>query len=211
MSFARYVIVVGLLAVAFVAGAVAKPVLLRLKNGRPADHPSHQMRLDQFRQLQRSLRIVMVGDSHIQNGEWSEWLGEVVANRGVGQNTAADVMKRLDHIPRSEIAVVLLGSNDLERGASPEATADLTSTILSRLDRRIILLSVPPRANGDPSATIELNRLNKAACAPPACTYVDLSPELTKNGTLDPALTLDGVHLTGEGYRRIVAAIKPAL
>lgn len=213
----RLVLLAALLGFTFAAGVIAKPTLARFRNGNPADHPSHQMRLDQFRHLNGHARhVVMLGDSHIQNGEWAEWLDLGVANRGIGQNTTVDVLNRLGSVPASDVAVLLIGSNDLKAGEDPVRTAARTAEIVAALGRTVILLSVPPRNDADPAAFAQLNALNEKGCRSRprrggACRYLDVNRFLTEGDRLAPSLTLDGVHLNGEGYRRIAEALRPAL
>lgn len=208
----RLVLLAGLLGFAFAAGVVAKPTLALLRTGNPADHPSHQMRLDQFRHLNgHASQIVMLGDSHIQNGEWAEWLDLSVANRGIGQNTTFDVLARLDAVPDSELAVLLIGSNDLERGEAPQQVAERIRRIVEALGRPVLVLSVPPRSGRPNAQTNELNCLNKRHCEAGHCKYVDLHPAIAPTGDLDSALTRDGVHLNGEGYERVVSILRSAL
>ncbi len=106
----------------------------------------------------------MLGDSHIQNGEWAEWLQLDVANRGIGQNTTVDVLNRLDSVPASDVVVLMIGSNDLKAGEEPARTAARTAEIVAALDRRVILLSVPPRNDADPAPFSQLNALNEKHC-----------------------------------------------
>ncbi|QBQ49101.1 SGNH/GDSL hydrolase family protein [Brevundimonas naejangsanensis] len=208
----RFIIWLAVIGFAFSAGVIAKPTLARLRNGNPADHPSHQMRLDQFKRLTGDAgRVVMLGDSHIQNGEWAEWLQLDVANRGIGQNTTVDVLNRLDSVPASDVVVLLIGSNDLKAGEEPARTAARTAEIVAALDRRVILLSVPPRNDADPAPFSQLNALNEKHCRGGACRYLDVNRALLERGRLPASLTLDGVHLNGEGYRRIADALRPAL
>lgn len=204
----QYAIVTVWTGAAFLAGVAAKPLLARAVRGDPADHPSHLMRLDQFRALQASTpTVVMLGDSLIENGEWAEWLGPGVINRGIGQNTTRDVLVRLDAVPRSPVAVLMIGSNDIEAGAEPDEVSSRTATIIERLARKVLLVSVLPRSGQRNDQTERLNALNEELCEKGHCTYVDLYPPLAPSGELDPSLTRDGVHLNGEGYRRWAIAL----
>lgn len=212
MIFRRTIVLAALLSAAFFSGVIAKPALARLKNGESADHPSHQMRLDQFRRLQASpAKVVMLGDSFVENGEWSEWLGPGVVNRGIGQNTTDDIIDRLSYVPLSETAVLMIGSNDLARGDTPAEVAERTQKIVSLLGRQVIVLAVLPRLGKDNAPVNALNRLNADHCATGRCTFVDVRPALTLSGDLNPAMTLDGIHLNGEGYARLAGDVRAAL
>ena len=92
--------------------------------------------LQRARQTQLALlptlpgRVVLLGDSITEGGVWNELLPELpVLNRGVGGETSAQVLARLDLVLNAPSAVVLLiGTNDLSSGVStalrPEFTED---------------------------------------------------------------------------------------
>lgn len=207
----QYAIVTVWTGAAFLAGVAAKPLLARAVRGDPADHPSHLMRLDQFRHLNiRPADVVVIGDSYVEQGQWSEWLGPGAVNRGIGQNTTSDVLARLDAVPSSQSAILMIGSNDLERGDSPALVARRTALIIARLERPVYLISVLPRMSRDSASTLDLNRLNRAHCEAGHCRYIDAIPRLAPTGELSKDLTLDGVHLNGEGYARLTSAIRSA-
>ncbi len=61
----------------------------------------------------------MIGDSLTEQGLWSEMFPEhTIANRGVGSDTTADVLARMDTIlaTKPERAFIMLGVNDLALG-----------------------------------------------------------------------------------------------
>lgn len=61
--------------------------------------------------------IVFLGDSLTFRTEWSELFPEeIVINRGIGRDTTAGVLKRLDHIieAKPKKIFILIGVNDLK-------------------------------------------------------------------------------------------------
>src|SRR5262245_19273306 len=97
--------------------------------------------------------IVFLGDSLTDGARWDELFpGARVRNRGVPADTTADVLARLDQVAGAKPAKVFLmiGTNDLGRGASVAETATRYREILARLGRessgtRLYVQSVLPR------------------------------------------------------------------
>lgn len=219
MSLSKRAAVIGavilLASLAFIVGVAVRPALGRWMNGPSSNHPTHQARLDQFKILTQPIDIVVLGDSLVEQGGWSELLAAEraagVANRGIGQNTTTDVLNRLDAVPRSRVVALMIGRNDIEAGTPPGTIAANTREIVRRLRAPVLLHSVLPKVGENSAAAGEVNALNRKLCATGACTYVDLFPALAPHGDLDPALTRDGTHLNGEGYRRWVGVLEPML
>jgi len=180
-----------------------------------------------FEELARTrAQVVMLGDSLTDRGEWHELLGRAdVANRGIAGETIRGATARLAAISSldPQVIVVMLGTNDLlagrsvaECGADHDALLDALREAMPRA--RILLQSVLPvrdRSGPDgvePEAIVSLNQRLNGACKAGRCTYVDVHAEVaTSDGTLDPTLTTDGVHLNGKGYLRWRDAVLRAL
>lgn len=164
-------------------------------------------------------RIVFLGDSLTEAGEWGEWFPDApVLNRGVAGDVSAGVLARLDSAIKAPRAVFLLiGTNDLGFGVPPAEIVDNVCETLAAIDRRapgtrVYLQSVMPRS-ADYSSDIRLlnaeyRRLASAARG--EVVFVDLWPALADpDGTLRRGFTSDGLHLTGAGYRAWLEVIRP--
>jgi hypothetical protein len=107
---------------------------------------SHAERLDQLNLLSSSrTRVVMLGDSITQRGEWSELLGEVVANRGLGGDTTRDVLARVASVPASaEKIFVMVGVDDLAGAHRPalDVAADTRRIVQALSPRKVVVQSV---------------------------------------------------------------------
>src|SRR5512140_3436981 len=111
-------------------------------------------RADHFRDLARGgakADVVVLGDSLTQRAEWWELLGRPIANRGIADDTVALVRARLGDVVELQPRVIflLVGVNDLFRGASPERLAGehaaLVREIRASLPRcRLIVESLLP-------------------------------------------------------------------
>ena len=172
--------------------------------------------------------VVIIGASSVDWAEWHELLGRPIANRGVSGDRVADVMARLDSAlaggPR--LVVLSIGLNDLLQGRSPAEVASDQARLVTavrgrRPAARVVVVSVQPvneallAANGErlSQATIdETNRLLAGGVAAAGAEWLDVGPHLARaDGQLDERFTVDGVHLTGSGYRAWAEALGPHL
>lgn len=166
--------------------------------------------------------IVFLGSSTIEFWPLSECFpGLPCLNRGVGSESAREVLARLDaSLPaRSPAAFVLYaGSADLRaHGLSPDDAARDVDALLAELRRRfpsapIALLGVLPGRDLSPSELRDLGRLNSLLAESGArhgSRFVPtaLPPLATPSGSLDPALSRDRWHLNAAGYRHLAAFI----
>jgi lysophospholipase L1-like esterase len=187
--------------------------VLYLTRPKPAPKPDiYRMdRIDLFRQVTTKPELVMLGDSLTDRGEWHELLGPGVVNRGIAGDTLAGVMQRLDTVSTLEpkAVAIMIGINDLLAGmpvAQCAARYDQLIAALQRVAPRVIVQTVLPvgRDVGVSNATIQqLNSELRRLCADKRCELLDLFPLfVAADGFLDGALTTDGVHINGRGYRR---------
>jgi lysophospholipase L1-like esterase len=153
-------------------------------------------------------RVVMFGDSLTSGGLWSEWFGERVWNRGIGGDTSAQALQRIDEIIelRPTVTIVEFGTNDI--GNLPaDRTIHNISEMVARLrsslpGSKVVVLGLLPGPNRERSAVArELNA--RLASTLGSDTFLDMSKQFaTPTGVIVPALTTDGTHLTPEGYTR---------
>jgi lysophospholipase L1-like esterase len=181
----------------------------------------YQSRLDYFRRSDHRADIVLVGDSLTEFGEWAELLpAHRTANRGIGGDNTLALARRLDalgDLDRSTV-VIMIGINDfLALGATPAEIAARYAIILSELTaraRHVVVQSTLPV--GEPEGTgvnvdvAELNELVRQLCRE-RCSYLDLAALRMPDGSLHPAVTVDGVHLNGAGYLAWAAALREHL
>jgi lysophospholipase L1-like esterase len=163
--------------------------------------------------------ILFLGDSITEYGMWQEWFPDLpTVNRGVGGETSAQVLARIDDVINKPVAVFLLiGTNDIS-GAVPtsEIVGNLRAIITAIHGRApgapIFVESIMPRTVKYREEIAHLNRLYRAAVAEAGAnvTYLDLWPALaTPEGALRADLTQDNVHLNGDGYRAWVDVLRP--
>jgi lysophospholipase L1-like esterase len=171
--------------------------------------------------------VVFLGDSITQG--WGGGLGAAfpgvkVRNRGISGDTTRGVLIRLedDVLAINPAAVVLLiGTNDLEEGATPEVIAGNLKLIIAGLERHdprmpIVLCQVFPSsaAKKRPAGKIEkVNALYLAAVrGDPQVTYLETWPLFADpNGDAIADEFPDLLHPNEAGYAKWAAALRPIL
>jgi lysophospholipase L1-like esterase len=171
--------------------------------------------------------VVFLGDSITQG--WGGGLGAAfpgvkVANRGIDGDTTRGVLLRLreDVLSLDPAAVVLLiGTNDLEEGATPDVIAGNLRLILSALEQHdprmpIVLCQVFPSSASKkrPSDQIKaLNVLYRAAVRnDPRVTLVETWPLFADAaGDAIAGEFPDLLHPNEAGYAKWAAALRPVL
>ena len=218
--------------VCFTLGALFVTVVQRLQNharrvaraatAPPLDARLHASRQHQFSLLNSTDRIVMVGDSRVDEAEWDDLLGrDDVANRGISGDTTSGLLSRLDatFTAEAEVCVIQIGINDLMQGSPVERVERNFREILDRLVasrrvRQIVLTSVllTGEKSGELNGKVrELNARLKQLADEPGATWVDVNEPLAGAGHLDAKYTNDGTHLTGDGYKLLAAQLKPVI
>lgn len=161
--------------------------------------------------------IVLLGDSHFEHFPAQEMLRIRVLNRGLSGESSAAIKGRIPHIlqGRPRTLVLMAGSNDIFQGRDEEAYVKDMAGMLDLCtvhDVHVVVVSIPP--NAMPAIQEQVERLNArlhALCKERGVPYVDLDPMLMRDGLLDPALTYDGLHLNGTGYKVLAEALRPHL
>ena len=167
-------------------------------------------------------RVVFLGDSITAGGYWDEWFPEFASiNRGIDGNTVGDVLGRLDtaiHSPR--LVSLLIGTNDLSglgRSRDPAEIAAQVRELVTRIrtaapTAKLLINSVAPRSAFFAERIRVLNQHYRQIASEVAADYVDLWPAMANSdGAIHKALTTDGIHFTGAGYRVWAEILRPYL
>jgi lysophospholipase L1-like esterase len=174
-----------------------------------ADYYTDKVRFWQSRP--RRSPLVLLGDSHIEWGEWVELLGRSdVLNRGIRGDTTLGVLVRLPEIYASQpaIAVLMVGTNDLDAGYTSEEVARTYQQIVEGLLQHgirpvihaVLFRNTPPSDVEVNAKTAALNAGLEHLCRERGLPWLDLNHRLAPDGRLDTRFTWDGVHLTVDGY-----------
>lgn len=178
--------------------------------------------------------IVMVGDSILDFGEWSEFLGPRAKNRAISGDTTNAVLKRLPAIldgkPRH--VVIECGMNDLLNNRPVREIvrdySEILATVTTRLPdadvwifpvlpvnsyryRQWIVPEHPGIRCPDQKEVKELNdRLRSLAASDRRIHFVEL-PGLCDGSGIRDAYTYDGLHLNGAGLKCMADRLRPLL
>ena len=163
--------------------------------------------------------MVFLGDSISEFGLWEEWFPAAgVLNRGIGGETSAQVLTRLETAINEPRGVFLLiGTNDLSAAVPQEQIAANVEAILRGIEKRapgtpVYLQGVMPRTADFRFEIEALNERYRRLASSSAGTvhYIDLWPTLAdEEGALKKEYSLDHLHLNGEGYRAWVDVLRP--
>lgn len=176
------------------------------------------------------MNVICFGDSNTYGYDPRSWLGGrydadsrwvdilavetgwTVRNMGVnGQEiprTAPDIP------PDADLLIVMLGSNDLLQGRSPEEAARKLESFLSALSMpqdHILLIAPPPMRRGEwvPNQQLIDDSLMFAQCCQSLAERLDI--RFADAGDWDIPMAYDGVHFTAQGHRAFAAGLLEAL
>jgi len=155
------------------------------------------------------IEVVMLGDSITALGDWETMFPQTrIANLGVGGDTSAGVLNRLENAIalRPRRVLLMIGVNDLLLDFPVELVATLTQFVAERLsDSGITPIVQATLYVSDRKVNEKIRALNatmRAWCDRRSIVYIDLNDELAADGILRPRFTDDGIHLTADAYRR---------
>lgn len=162
--------------------------------------------------------IIFLGNSITDGGEWSElFQNNRCKNRGISGDIIPGILNRLETVTKGKPAMVFLmiGTNDMARGASNDSIARGIRTIVQRIKKEspethIIVQSILPtndcyglftghtkRWQDIPS----INKLIRIVAIEEGVDYLDLFHYFAnKEGKMDPQYSNDGLHLNAQGY-----------
>lgn len=169
--------------------------------------------------------IIFLGNSITDGGEWFELLeNKKCLNRGISGDVTEGILLRLDGITRVKPSKIFLmiGVNDLSRDISVDQITENYRLILKKIKAetpgtKVYIESVLPvnpagtstRHRDKTDLIIKLNVNLKTLAAEYGYRYVDLfSVMADKNNYLPKKYSIDGLHLTYEGYKVWVNTIR---
>jgi acyl-CoA thioesterase-1 len=156
---------------------------------------------------------------------------ELVGNPAVNGSTSTDVIEdqlpQLDRL-RPEFVSLLIGVNDVVQGVGDSRYGGNVAVILEELLRRLppgrmVCVATPDytvtpggSAYGDPAlqsdAIVRVNAILREACDARGIRFVPEIFEISQAALDDPTLVADdGLHPSGEQYRRWVEVIAPVV
>lgn len=174
-----------------------EPNAIYLQKGALFQHRTHQT-------------VIFLGDSLTEYPEWRDLLGCPVENQGIPGDTTAGVLRRIGSVPPGSTVYLMIGVNDLAKHLPlKDVEVHLAQIVRGLSGRRLIVEStLLTRASINPQVAA-LDAFASRLCAHDgSCRYLDLNHILAPDGSLSARNTLDGVHLTPEGYNLWATALK---
>ena len=170
-------------------------------------------------------RVLFFGDSLTEGFNSAVWREHMaprgVLNAGIGGDTTEELLWRLQNGnldgPPPELVVLLIGSNDLARGRTPEMAAegiraDLLMLRQSLPNAKILLLGLWPRRDmpriTERHEIEDVNRLIASCADGKQIRFADLGRFLLEpDGQLSREISPDLVHFNARGYARIASTL----
>jgi lysophospholipase L1-like esterase len=183
-----------------------------------AGPPAVQPRTAAAAALHGAPRVTFLGDSITAAGDWQRRFPDVaLTNAGRPGDTTLDLLARLGPVreSRPQLVLLMVGINDLLRGARERAVAEriaLIRQLLADQGRvRVIqqsTLSCEASRCGAPmvARVRRLNQLLRAGVT--AADFLDVDAVLSDASGLRPTYSLDGLHLTAAAYNRWQGLLK---
>jgi hypothetical protein len=195
----------------FPANAVSK--VERTFLGRDLTANLNRDTLEKIYATRSRTKLLLIGDSHIQFGDWATLLGrDDVTAEGIAGENSEELLARLKaRRPAGSIVFISTGTNDVGIISLAGSTANITDIVKFLVpDNKVYLIAPPTTSLAQRNA--ELNEIvSKEAviCKDLPCQIVDANPVIAPRGIRLPDTTVDGIHLTDKGYRALAELIKP--
>jgi lysophospholipase L1-like esterase len=162
--------------------------------------------------------VAFVGDSLTDWARWNEMFPDQrVRNFGIAGDTTVGLQHRLSQVIDARPAKIFLmiGTNDVEFSRiPPDGIVANIVAMVARLQAgvpgvKIYVESLLPREPKWDAKVRTVNALLGPAVEKSGAAYIDLYPAFVKDGRLDPHLTPDDIHLSGDGYVRWRNILRP--
>jgi beta-glucosidase len=203
----------------------------RLPNPMPSPYTSALERAKWISQAVKSslYSVIFFGDSLTEGWDATVWDRNLASrgalNAGVSGDRTENLLWRLQNGnlagPPPKAVVLLIGTNDLAYGRSPELTADAIRITLETLrqhfpEAQILLLGLLPREEMPTAplrvATTEVNYLIRDCADGQRIFYADIGSVLLDGEQhLTSAISPDELHFTARGYSLLASRLDPEL
>ncbi|KAA6332708.1 hypothetical protein EZS27_018819, partial [termite gut metagenome] len=192
--------------------------------------PHYYDRIEEFRKETpvNNKDIVFLGNSLIENGNWSELLHKnLIRNRGIIGDEAMGIYDRLYQILPGKPKKIFLqtGANDVSHDLSTDTIVHRITMIIDKIrtespETKLYLQSMLPinesfgkykKLTGKTDMIPAINSRLQSIAETKEIPFINLYPLFIEPGTniLRKDLTSDGLHLEESGYEIWAKALKP--
>ena len=176
------------------------------------------------------MNVICFGDSNTYGYDPRSWLGgrydadsrwvDILAEktgwtvRNLGVNGREIPGTAPDFPPNTDLLIVMLGTNDLLQGHSPEEATGKLEHFLSGLTlprEKVLLIAPPPMRRGEwvPGQRLIDDSYAFVRCCGALAARLDI--RFADAGDWDVSLAYDGVHFTEQGHRAFAAGLLEVL
>lgn len=180
--------------------------------------PYYKHKASQFEILKdkNEVKIMMLGDSITDEGEWNELWGEIVQNRGISGDTTSGVLDRLYTVNTNLKEVyIMIGVNDIMRGAKAEDVFSNYKKIVEFFQKKGVKISIQStlyigesRKKDFNEEVEKLNNSLKEFAKQNSIRFIDLNSIFAPKKVLKSDFTKDDLHLNGQAYKLWINEIK---
>ncbi|RMD51411.1 MAG: hypothetical protein D6830_00430 [Ignavibacteria bacterium] len=203
--------------------AATRDTAMYLKN------PLYQRRIEMFKISKlKSAKIVMLGNSLTEGGNWSDLLGRrSVANRGITGDILEGYLHRMEYVTKLKPKVCFIegGINDIYNWVPVKKIYQNYKKVIEILRKNKIKPVIqstlytarhwgkewleshnpgtkPEEVNRERNREVDkLNALLREYARKNKIIFIDLNSKMSSRGFLKNSYTWDGAHLNAKGYR----------
>ncbi len=151
--------------------------------------------------------VLFIGDSMTEMYPLNEMFSTLhIKNRGISGSASADVLKSVRGFDIPNTVFLLVGINDFFYQVAADSTVKNIEAIVDLLhaknpQAKIYVQSVlPVKDSKMTKKVVELDSRISILAKRHGAIYINLFPFFVENGQLPEKYTIDGVHLSPEGY-----------
>jgi lysophospholipase L1-like esterase len=174
-----------------------------------------------FNQLTTHDKVVFLGNSITDNGEWRELFSDdLIVNRGIGGDFVPGILSRLDNIieEKPRCIFLMIGINDIRWRIPLEKVRTTYDSVINRITVNDIPLYIQStlyvgkwhdRIDIINRQVDSLNYHLKELSNQRDFEFIDVNAVLSEDGYMKPDYTNDNLHLLGTGYLKWIEQIRP--
>jgi lysophospholipase L1-like esterase len=152
--------------------------------------------------------VLFIGDSMTEQFPINEMFSTMnIKNRGISGSASGDVLKSVRGFDIPNTVFLMVGVNDFFYSVKQDITFKNIEQIIDLLHAKnpsvkVYIQSVLPVSDKKMTEKVVIfNDRVKALTKQHNATYVNLFPYFLKNGQINKLFTVDGVHLSAEGFK----------
>lgn len=177
-------------------------------------NPNYELEINKYKACSiKHADIVMLGNSITHGINWNELLDRTsISEQGIPSDITEGVINRMEYVFKlnPKICFVMIGVNDVFSWIPVETVFENYKIILEKLKEENIIPviqsvlyagSVAPSAENRNVEIAKLNALLTRYANENNIEFINLNRKMSKSSFLKTELTIDGIHLNGDGFK----------